>query len=160
MLQQTAGRLIRGRPVPIVMAAEGPPSTPFADTSTARRGWPACAGHDDEGAPSTCLNLPAVCCSTYGVCPGHPRFDGGSEWPGLTPGHDRKDDRTAGPSITTPVDASPMPAGLSSMPMALLPAMTVRQRSTATPAGMPACRTCTVMPCAGLAGGDATKARD
>src|SRR6476660_4194693 len=46
------------------MAAEGPPSTPSADTSTARRGWPACAGHDAEGAPSPCLNLPAVCCSS------------------------------------------------------------------------------------------------
>jgi len=34
------------------------------DISTVRRGWPACAGHDDEDAPSTRLNLSAVCCSS------------------------------------------------------------------------------------------------
>src|SRR3954453_22988330 len=47
------------------MAAEGPPSTPSANLSTARRGWPAGAGHDDEDTPSTCPNLPAVRCSAY-----------------------------------------------------------------------------------------------
>jgi hypothetical protein len=31
---------------------------------SARRGWAACAGHDDKGLPSTSLNLPAVCCSS------------------------------------------------------------------------------------------------
>src|SRR3954453_23175729 len=49
----------------IVMPPEGPPSTPSAAISTVRRGWPACAGHDDEGAPSTSLNLPAVCYNSY-----------------------------------------------------------------------------------------------
>jgi hypothetical protein len=47
---------MEGRPASIVMAAEGPQSTPSADISTVRRGWLTCAGHDDEGAPSVRLN--------------------------------------------------------------------------------------------------------
>src|SRR6185437_8471355 len=46
----------------IVMAAEGPPSTPFADFSIARRGWRACARHDGKATTSR-PNLPAVCCN-------------------------------------------------------------------------------------------------
>ena len=54
---------LRGRSALIVMAAEGAPSTPSAGLSTAGRGWPACADHDEKGVPSSRLNLPAVCCS-------------------------------------------------------------------------------------------------
>jgi hypothetical protein len=39
----------------------------FLCISTARRGWPACAGHDDEGAPSIRPNQPAECCSKPAV---------------------------------------------------------------------------------------------
>src|SRR5690348_13071623 len=35
-----------------IMAAEGPPSTPSADTSTARRGWWASARHDGDAPAS------------------------------------------------------------------------------------------------------------
>src|SRR5436309_2258743 len=35
----------------IVMPGAGPVSTPSADISTARRRWPACAGHDGVGLP-------------------------------------------------------------------------------------------------------------
>jgi ribose transport system substrate-binding protein len=42
------------------MAAAGPPFTPFADFSTARRGWRACARHDDT-ATTARPNLCAVC---------------------------------------------------------------------------------------------------
>jgi hypothetical protein len=37
-----------------------------SDISTARRGWPACAGHDDEDPPSIRLNLPAIRCNLAG----------------------------------------------------------------------------------------------
>src|SRR5690348_11978980 len=44
-----------GRPVHPVMAAAGPPSTPSADTSTARRGCRAFARHDDIATTAAIL---------------------------------------------------------------------------------------------------------
>ena len=68
----TADRKQVGTRAFIVMAAEGPPSTPFADSSTARRGWWAPGpspgtgfAHHDDGATTARPNLPAVCCNIY-----------------------------------------------------------------------------------------------
>ena len=62
----------------------GPPSTPSADISTARRGCRAFARHDVVAT----AKLPVRYVSAYGACPGHPPPAVAAQMAGTAPGHD------------------------------------------------------------------------